>query len=1353
MLEATLLGQSTIKLNDQPQDDLFITNKAKALFIYVMMHPEACSRESLASLLWGDLTQTNANNNLRQALSHLKKQFGDYLDISRTTITFNHSKPVQIDVKAFEEPITSAVTLAQLEHQLSLYLGDFLADLAVRNAPEFGAWRLNEQERLRQAYIKCLQALVEQCLEQQEYQAGLTYVDQLLAQVPWLEVAHYSKMKLLSYVGKRHIALQVYETHRQKVSEAFGIVPSNELKRLYEQIQTGSLSEQQLSSFNPSDEVWQEAITPKLSLQLLQDRYNLHEMPRLELFYGREQEVGELTQWLIDIDNRVMTIVGIGGQGKTTLAAQLCQQATIIEHFEWVVWQPLINAPPLETVIEQIVQFFYGQQASEIPSEPEAQMTLLFDRLQQAQCLLVFDNLETILNLGEGGYQPGYEDYGRFIQQLGQAEHRSCLLITSREIPPEIGLLMQSTARVSMLALEGVDTSIAQQILQAQQIEASDKVIETLVERYSGNPLALKLISDTILNVFFGDVEAFLAEGVGLYGRIQDVLEHQIVRLSDIETAILVWLVIEREGVTMPTLWDNMYNLPTRRFLLEGLRTLRQRSLLQTDSTGFSLQNVVMEHLSEQLIDKICQEVLSGELDWLQRFALCKAQSKDYIRQIQGRIFLSPIADYLKVELGEAGLKNQLLKLISGLQNKDELVLGYVAGNILNLLIHLSIDLRGYDLSNLVIWQAYFQDTHLPYVNFAGSDLTGSSFLNTSYRTRSIAFSPDGEYLATAHFYAEVRVWRTADLTALHTFNRGDIWTGSAIFSLNGKWVAANGQDNLIYIWDFQTGDTIYTLEAHTNEISTLAFSPDSQLLASGSYDNSVRLWCMKTGAHLASLDGHECWVYSVTFSADGDRLISADDHGQIRIWSIQDQTCIHILTGQASTLESVAISQDGKWLASGGVDRVIYLWNLDTLTVEHTLQGHTASICCVIFSWDGQWLASTGYDGTIRLWNVQDGRLLRTFPTYTKLCYSLALHPNGRILASCDESFPIRLWDIHTGQPLHSLKSPRQNETTQLAFGHDNRSLISVHRSADIRVWHLHNREAGTTINEPRNKQYKRFITLGIDKTTLISSCGPDLEFWSLPDMTFLRTWRTPSADLGVITTCNKTNQIAIAGVEQTIWLGYLENNRMEFALHGHTGWIRSMAFSPNGSILASQCFGHSIRFWDTETGTCLQTFYTNNNTMYNLCFSLDGNYLISGDDEMIYIQDVHSGEVRRTFDPIESQAPLCPLAINHRGDVVASVAHDHSILLWHYHTGKIIHKLAGHRAMTEGLAFSFDDTILASSAADETIRLWNVETGECIDTLEIELPYEGMNVTDTIGLTPSTRQALKQLGATDQA
>ncbi|MEH2395791.1 MAG: hypothetical protein V7K21_30510, partial [Nostoc sp.] len=188
----------------------------------------------------------------------------------------------------------------------------------------------------------------------------------------------------------------------------------------------------------------------------------------------------------------------------------------------------------------------------------------------------------------------------------------------------------------------------------------------------------------------------------------------------------------------------------------------------------------------------------------------------------------------------------------------------------------------------------------------------------------------------------------------------------SVAFSPDGQTLASGSSDNTIKLWDVRRGNLLQTLTGHSGWVRSLAFSPDGQTLASGSDDDTIKLWDVRRGNLLQTLRGHSYSVYSVAFSPDGQTLASGSDENTIKLWDVKRGNLLQTLSGNYSLVLSVAFSPDGQTLASGSGDKTIKLWDVRRGNLLQTLTGHSYSVHSVAFSPDGRTLASGSRDGTI---------------------------------------------------------------------------------------------------------------------------------------------------------------------------------------------------------------------------------------------------------------------------------------------------------------------------------------------------------------------------------------------------
>ena len=1068
-------------------------------------------------------------------------------------------------------------------------------------------------------------------------------------------------------------------------------------------------------------------------------------------FLGRIEELDMLKEWVLRDRCRLITLQGIGGIGKTSLSIKLAQHTQ--DKFDCVVWRSLRDAPPLQEFLANIIQFLSDEQVTEsdLPESIGGRITCLIGYLRSLRCLLVFDNLESLLcSNGKAGFcREGYEGYGELFRRIGETEHQSCLLLTTREKPKQVAALEGETLPVRTFRLRGLSEKEGEKILQAKGIDGSESETFKLVKYYDGNVLALKVVATTIRDLFGGNIQEFLREQMSIFGDVRHLLDRQFERLSALEQDIIYWLAINREPITLSELREDLVSTVPRLNLMEGLESLSRRSLVEQNQACFTLQSVVMEYITSRLIEKVCQEVNQKKLKLFRCYALMKATAKDYVRETQIRLILRPVLKgLLATSRCERNLEEQLIQVLEMQRETFPREPGYVAGNIINLLCQMETDLTGYDFSNLCVWQANLCQACLHDVNFQNADLAKSVFVETFGGLMSVVFSPDGKILAAGDTKGEIRLYRVADGQQLLLCQGHENWIPCLAFSPDGSILASSSTDYTVKLWDIETGQCLKTLQGHDDEVWSIDFSLDGKILASGSDDRTIKLWSVSTGEYLKTFQSYSSCVLAVAFSQDGQTLASGSADNTIELWDIDTGECLKTLQGHCAVIRSVTFSTDGQTLASGSEDQTIKLWDVDSGKCFRTFQGHSNAVFSVNFNSQDDFLASSSLDQTIKLWDVDSGKCLKTLQGHSNWVYSVAFNPQGDLLASGSHDQTLKLWSVGTGQCLRSFQGAT-NQMLSVAYSLDGQILASGGHDQKVRLWDVNTGQILRTFCG--HQASVRSVAYSSDGQILASG-GHDREIrlWDVNTGQILRTFCGHQAAIWSLAFAPGEQTLASSSEDQTIKLWNFNTGHNLKTFCGHQAAIWSIAFNPQGTMLASGALEPIVRLWDVSTGKCIRTLEGHENWAWSVAFSPDGNTLAStSPDGTLKLWSVSTGECLKTFQGYTGWLQL--IAFSSNGRIIATSYQDYTIKLWSVSTGECLKTFPGHTGLLWSVVFSPDGQTLTSGSEDETIRIWDIKTGKCLKILRTQRPYERMNLTGVTGSTKATIETLKLQGATN--
>ncbi len=1083
-------------------------------------------------------------------------------------------------------------------------------------------------------------------------------------------------------------------------------------------------------------------------------RIDWGDAPDIMQIVGRENELAELHHWVIDEHCRLVTVLGMGGIGKTTLVVRFAQE--FAGHFEYIIWRSLRNAPALQDLLRECFQILSPVQ----PSRPSIQ--LLLELLQQHRCLLILDNVETLHRAGNlsGVYLEGFEEYQRMFQSIAQTRHQSCLLLTSRERPLELEVIEGLQSPVRVMKVAGLTSSASQALLSDKGLFGPSGAWDVFVHYYTGNPLALKIAAVTVRDLFGGDLAAFLREAPVTLHTLNQLLGNQFEHLSGLERDILFWLAIERDPVDLNTLRRNfLLDLPNQE-ILSGLLSLLQRSLIERSDQGavFFLLPVLLEFVTDRLVASVVEQVIQRNSDLIIKYALLKSQSIDHIRDGQVRMILEPVLSLLKRHFGsQSALSAHLRQFIPEIRKLPREGQGYAGGNLVNLLSHLNMHIREGDFSGLVLRQVSLQGVEAQDSNFSGSEFIDSRFTEPLETISAMTMSPSGKYMAASTYNGHIRVWNVADGKPLWTStNASRAW--SLAFSPDESKLACSHFHGRVSLWDMASGRQIHTFEGHQAWVHTVAFHPSGQYLASAGSDTQVCIWDLQENKLSRVLKGPTVRVWSLSFSADGQMLGASGDeeniyvwdfksgglqqvlrhssNGQVRIafhphldwlaicceqdpqinlWDVHSGEILASVTCRSNNPAAIAFSPEGAFLACGGRDGSVELWHLNNerqLQFIKMLMGHQHYISVIAFS-QHNLLATLSYGEDIRLWNIENGKLLRVVEGYSRLIGVNAFSPDGRLLLQGDASGKIRLWDMLS----HRYTTMFQGHTGPvwaLEFSPDGKTFASAGDDRTIRLWDTVSLNCVKTFSGHAGQIW--CLAYNHDGSILASGGSPHgIKLWD------------PSLEIGTL-------ELAHLDTSDDVW-SMVFDKRNRYLVSGHTNGI--------------------INVWDLASCQNVMSFQNGSIAIGALRFCSDGKTVIASCNQFLMkFWDLETRECVRTV-PAELEGNRTrAVAIGADGKIIATGSGGQNLYLWK--SASLANQsqpviIEGHTNRVWGVALSQDERYLASSDEEGTTILSYAQSGTVIEKIQLDRPYERMNVRGIAGLNTAERAALKALGAVE--
>lgn len=560
-LEIRLLGSLQFLRANFPITN-FISNKVPALLTYLAVTRRAHSRDKLAAIFWGEMTDADARNNLRQALTNLRKFAEDELTITRDSVELTGD--IFLDVAQFETEVKNAALLDPqpaaviLTNSLRLYRGDFLEGFHVREAPEFEDWLLSERSRFRELALQALHTLTQFHTSRGDFTEAITFASRLLAFDPWREEAHRQLMLLQARTGQISAALSQYESCKKILKKELGVEPSLDTTDLYERIRSARDSA----------------------------RHNLS--ASVTGFVGRKSELAALYEKMADPACRLVTLTGLGGVGKTRLAQEFARQCTeMFMNGAWLIPLAAVENDGVVSAIANAMDFTFGA------GDHKKQ---ILNYLRRKELLLVLDNFEHLL------------DSSTLVVDVLKFAPEVKILVTSRE---RLDVDGEWAVELSGLAVNSMEANLlfvqsAKRARAGIQVdEQNQDSVSDICRLVGGLPLGIEIAAAWSRSMDLADIRSEIQKSLDfLASTRRDIPERQRSLRAVFESTWAKLSEPEQKSFAALSVFCGGFTQEAGEQVAGNFSTLIEKSLVQRNGSRFELHEVLRQFADEKLQGK-----------------------------------------------------------------------------------------------------------------------------------------------------------------------------------------------------------------------------------------------------------------------------------------------------------------------------------------------------------------------------------------------------------------------------------------------------------------------------------------------------------------------------------------------------------------------------------------------------------------------------------------------------------------------------------------------------------------------------------------------------------------------------
>ena len=1065
-------------------------------------------------------------------------------------------------------------------------------------------------------------------------------------------------------------------------------------------------------------------------------------------FLPRSEDAGRVIDALLADGSKAVGIAaekhglhGMGGIGKSVLAAAVAREQRIREHFVGGIYWLAVGQTPQLTALQAQLGRDLGLQDKAFDSPADGKQHLS-DALDRRRVLLILDD---VWNIEHAAWLDVIDVRGRLLITTRNLE-----VLTNTGAQTHALDIMSAEQSAALLAVwAGVDATD----LSADALEVADAcgrlplalaIAGALVRKPGGSwARVLRLLQSAKLDKLRGQLPSYPYRTV--YQAISASVAQLVDDLGENAEQCYADLAVFAEdepisAVALEVLWrrhgldsDDVYELASA--LADNSLATLQPGIDTTDTWHLRLHDIQRAYVRATTVEPKALHSAYVEA-WAQgcRGGFARGPEESTIREqfyarlpyhlvqagrsgelcellgsytwLDGKLRACGVAPLLvdferidKLDAQERGLATirDAVRLSSHvLAREPEQLPGQLTGR-----------LTGPRGQQLEVVRALLEDARTeptrPWLQPIVPSLTepGSSLVRTlaghASSILAVALSADGTHALSGSQDRTLKLWNMQSGTLRHTFEGHASSILSVALSTDGMRALSGSSDRTMKSWNTDTGTLERTFIGHSSSVLSVALSTDGAYALSGSDDRTARLWDVETGALVHSFEGHGSWVNAVALCADGTRALTGSSDRSLKLWNTRTGALVRSLEGHAAAVWAVALSADGTRALSGSRDGTLKLWDVESGGVSRTLTGHQSSVNAVALSADGTRALSGSSDRTLKLWDISKGILLRTFVGYAHWVNAVALSANGALAVSGSKDPLLRLWNTTTSatkMPFEGQLSP----VDAVALSADGRRAVSGSKDHGLQLWDT---TSGTIVRSlvGHSSSVNAVAMTANGRRALSGSSDRTARWWDTGTGALLHTFEGHTSWINAVAVSSDGGRALSGSKDNSVKVWDPEAKALVHTLEGHTSWVNAVAASADGALAISGSNDRTVRIWNTTTGALLGTLLGHSSTVNAVALNAEGTLAISGsDDRTLKLWDVARRTLICTF--VGHSSAVHAVALSADGRTAFSGSDDRSLLVWDTATGQRVASLTTDTSIRACARSSEGPLLLAAGA-----------------------------------------------------